>query len=65
MKSFNPKDWFRWGLRLTILACRTPWVDFDHDVPDLAKIVAERLKDGKLSDEDLAYVLSYVLDHTK
>lgn len=58
---FDPKRILKWALGLAIVALRTPFVNFDVKVPNLVGRVTDKVKDGKLSDEDLADILEYVL----
>lgn len=59
-KKFSPKAILKWALALAIVVLKTPFVNFDVDVPDLAKLVGDKVKDGKLSDDDLADILAYI-----
>ena len=50
----------KWALRLTILTLRSTFVSFTLQVPNLVKLVADKVKDGSLSDDDLADILDYI-----
>ena len=50
----------KWALRLAILTLRSSLVSFTLQVPNLVKLVADKVKDGSLSDDDLADILDYI-----
>jgi hypothetical protein len=59
-KFMDLKSVLKWALGLAVIALKTPFVNFSIEVPELAKLVSDRLKDGKLSDEDLGDILAYI-----
>ena len=50
----------KWALRLAILTLRSTFVSFTLQVPKLLELVADKVKDGSLSDDDLADILDYI-----
>lgn len=54
------KDILKWALGMASTVLKTPFINFNVEVPDLAKLVGDKVKDGKLSDDDFAAILDYV-----
>ena len=65
MFKLSPKAILKWALALAVVVLKTPFVNFDVEVPDLAKLVGDKVKDGKLSDEDLGDILAYIGNKVK
>jgi hypothetical protein len=64
VSAVDAKKWLKWALRFAAAILLTPWVEFDIKVmpEDFAQRVADLIKDGKLSDEDLAEMLNRIAD---
>ena len=65
MGKMGMKGILDWALGIAIIILRTPFVNFDLSVNDLTQMVADKVKDGKVSDEDLADIIEYLKDKIK
>jgi len=49
-----------YAMKAIALFLRTPLINFDVNLPEIVGVISEKLKDDKLSDEDLADILTYI-----